>query len=271
MELDHLHRTTPRARALQELRLFFTALQFYTRLPIPRWVGFDAQWLQQASRYFPAVGIVVALVTIVVYCLAYLLLRNQLVAVLLSTIAGILLTGAFHEDGFADACDGFGGGNTSERVIEIMTDSRVGAFGAIGIAMMLALKCATLAALPAPVVVTALLVAHPLSRLAAISLVRFMTYAKAGGKAKPVALGIADRDLLIAGLITLLPIVLFGAIDLMPWYGIAAGMLPAAGMWWWAMRFFQRRLGGYTGDCLGAAQQVTEVAFYLGVLAVVPR
>ena len=255
---------------MHQLRLFFTALQFFTRLPIPRWVGFDPAWLNQASRYFPLVGVVVALITGVVYTIAFKLFP-PVIAAILSTAAGIYVTGAFHEDGFADACDGFGGGTTPERVIEIMTDSRVGAFGAIGIAMMLVLKCATLSALPAPVVVTALLVAHPLSRLAAISLVRFMDYAKASGKAKPVALGIADRDLAIAALITLLPIVLFGAIDLMPWYGIAAGMLPVAGMWWWAMRFFQRRLGGYTGDCLGAAQQVTEVAFYLGVLAVVPR
>jgi adenosylcobinamide-GDP ribazoletransferase len=270
MELDHLH-TTPRARAMQELRLFFTALQFYTRLPIPRWVGYDVRWLQLASRYFPAIGIVVAVVAILVYCLAFLIFANQLVAVFLSTIAGILLTGAFHEDGFADACDGFGGGTIPERVLEIMTDSRVGAFGAIGIVMMLGLKCAALAALPAPVVVTALLVAHPLSRLAALGVIRYMEYAKAGGKAKPVALGIEDRDLTIAALITLLPIVSFGAVELMPWYGIAAGLLPVVGMWWWAMRFFRRRLGGYTGDCLGAVQQITEVAFYLGVLAVVPR
>jgi adenosylcobinamide-GDP ribazoletransferase len=58
---------------------------------------------------------------------------------------------------------------------------------------------------------------------------------------------------------------------LMPWYGIAAGILPAAAALWWLKRLFARRLGGYTGDCLGAVQQVTEVAFYLGVLAVVPR
>ena len=268
---DHLRRRAPRACAAHELRLFFTAVQFYTRLPVPGWVGFEPPWLQQASRYFPAVGIVVACIATLVYCLAFLLLRDKPVAVLLSTIAGILVTGAFHEDGFADACDGFGGGHTPERAIEIMTDSRVGAFGAIGIALMLGLKCATLSGMPAPVVVTALLVAHPLSRLAALGVIRLLDYAKESGKAKPVARGIADRDLALAALITLLPAMLFGLAQWMPWYGLAAGILPAALAWWGAVIFLRRRLGGYTGDCLGAVQQVTEVAFYLGVLAAVPR
>jgi adenosylcobinamide-GDP ribazoletransferase len=266
MEIDRIQDNNWRARSLHELRLFFTALQFYTRLPIPRWVGFDLQLQRNASRYFPAVGIVVALVTIVVFALSSLLWTKS-IAVLLSTMAGILLTGAMHEDGFADTCDGFGGGATPERVIEIMRDSRLGTYGVIG----MGLTCLTLSSLPAPVVVTALLVAHPLSRLAAISVVRWLDYAKISGKAKPMAQQISDRDLTIAGLITLLPIAIFGVTDVMPWYGIAAGILPAAGAFWWLMHLFKRRLGGYTGDCLGAVQQVTEVAFYLGVLAVVPR
>jgi adenosylcobinamide-GDP ribazoletransferase len=270
MEIDHIQGNNWRVRGMHELRLFFTALQFYTRLPIPRRVGFDAQLQQNASRYFPAVGLVVALAAIIVYALSSLL-WTKAIAVVVSTVAGILLTGALHEDGFADTCDGFGGGATPERVIEIMKDSRIGAYGTIGIALMLGLKCLTLSSLPAPVVVTALLVAHPLSRLAAISVVRWLDYAKASGKAKPMAQQISSRDLTIAGLITLLPIALFGVTDVMPWYGIAAGILPAAGALWWLMRLFRQRLGGYTGDCLGAVQQVTEVAFYLGVLAVVPR
>lgn len=270
MEPDDIQADSSRTRSMQELRLFFTALQFYTRLPIPRWVGFDARWLQHASRYFPAVGLIVSFVTIAVYGLASLF-WPQSIAVLLSTAAGIYLTGAFHEDGFADACDGFGGGTTIEQVLEIMKDSRIGAYGAIGIGLMLALKCMTLASLPAPVVVTALLVGHPLSRLAAISLVWRMEYAKANGKAKPMAQQMSNREFSIAALITLLPIAVMGVTGVMPWYGIAAGLLPAGCALWRLARLFKRRIGGYTGDCLGAVQQVTEVAFYLGVLAVIPH
>src|SRR5574343_914935 len=129
---------------MHQLRLFFTALQFFTRLPIPSWVGFDAAWLNQAARYFPLVGVVVALIGAGVYGLAALLLPAP-VATLLSTAATIYATGAFHEDGFADMCDGLGGGMRRQRVLEIMKDSRRGAYGASGIVCMVGLKCSKVA------------------------------------------------------------------------------------------------------------------------------
>lgn len=162
---------------MHQLRLFFIALQFFTRLPIPRWVGFDATWLHQSSRYFPLVGLVVGALCSAVY-MATSWLLPPLLAMLLAVAAGIYMTGAFHEDGFADMCDGFGGGMSRERVLEIMKDSRIGAYGAIGIICLLGIKCAALASLPPSAIVTALLVAHPLSRLAAASLIRFMNYTR---------------------------------------------------------------------------------------------
>src|SRR5213595_1177307 len=128
---------------MHQLRLFFTALQFFTRLPIPGWIGFEQSWLNHASRYFPLVGVVVAALTGAVYALAALWFPGP-VAVVLATAAAIYATGAFHEDGFADMCDGFGGGMTAQRVMDIMKDSRIGAYGAIGIGCLLALKCVTL-------------------------------------------------------------------------------------------------------------------------------
>lgn len=272
MEPDTILNTNWRTRCLQscihQLRLFFIALQFFTRIQIPRWVGFEERWLQHASRYFPAVGIVVALVTALVYIIASLL-WTQSIAVLLSTIAGIYLTGAFHEDGFADTCDGFGGGLTSERVLEIMKDSRIGAYGAIGIGLMLALKWMVLSSLPSPAVVAALLIAHPVSRLAAISLVWRMDYAKANGKAKPMGQEMSSGEFCIATVTTLLPIAILCLTGLMPLLAVIAGILFAALASFWLARLFQRRIAGYTGDCLGAVQQTAEVAFYLGVLATI--
>lgn len=270
MEVDHPVRNSLRVRCVQccvrQLRLFFVALQFFTRIPIPRWVGFDERWLQHASRYFPAVGIVVALMCALVYVLASLF-WNQSVAVLLSMGAGIYLTGAFHEDGFADTCDGFGGGMTEERVLEIMKDSRIGAYGTIGIGLMLALKWVTLASLPSPSVVAALLIVHPFSRLAAISLVWRMNYAKANGKAKPIGQEMSNGEFCIAAATALLPMLVLSLTGWMPWEAIAAGMFLAAIASVWLARMFQRRINGYTGDCLGAVQQAAEVAFYLGILA----
>lgn len=249
-----------------QLRLFFIALQFFTRLPIPRWVGFESDWLHHASRYFPLVGIVVAAITSVVYAFAAWL-WPQTIAVLLATVAGIYLTGAFHEDGFADVCDGFGGGSTPERVLAIMKDSRIGAYGAIGIALLLALKWGALSHLPIHAVIVALFIAHPLSRLLAAALIWRLDYARTEGKAKPLAQHMSTAEFLIAAVTASLPLLAAGLAGWLSWYAILAGIAGAAAAAVWLGKLFLRRIGGYTGDCLGAVQQVTEVAFYLGVLA----
>lgn len=251
---------------MQQLRLFFIALQFFTRLPIPRWVGFEAEWLNHASRYFPLVGLVVGMIAAAVYGACALFLPAPVAAVL-STAATIYITGAFHEDGFADTCDGMGGGMTRERALEIMKDSRVGAYGAIGIACMLIAKCTTLALLPPSSAVAALLLGHPLSRLAATALIWKMDYARAEGKAKPLAVRMQAGEFAIAAITVALSAVgllLYGALDL----GAVASALLAAGLAaLWLGRKFERRLGGYTGDCLGAVQQLAEVTIYIAVLA----
>ncbi len=251
---------------MQQLRLFFIALQFFTRLPIPRWVGFEPAWLHHASRYFPAVGLVVAAIAGGVYAAAALVLPPP-VAVLLSTAAGIYATGAFHEDGFADSCDGLGGGHTRERVLEIMKDSRIGAYGAIGIGLMLATKVAALASMPKLAVLGALLAAHPLSRLMACSLIWRMEYARAEGKAKPLAQEMRSGEFAIAALTAVLSAAGSVALGWLPLAALGAGLAGMLLATFWLARKLQQRLGGYTGDCLGAVQQLTEAVFYLGALA----
>lgn len=251
---------------MHQLRLFFIALQFFTRLPIPRWVGFDAAWLHQSSRYFPLVGLVVGALCSAVYMAASWLLP-PLLAMLLAVAAGIYMTGAFHEDGFADMCDGFGGGISRERVLEIMKDSRIGAYGAIGIVCLLGLKCAALASLPPGTIVTALLVAHPLSRLAAASLIRLMDYARDEGKAKPMAQTMSRAEFAIAAACGLLPGAACAALGMLDWSALAFAVVAAALAAWFLARKCQRRLQGYTGDCLGAVQQLSEVAIYLAILS----
>jgi adenosylcobinamide-GDP ribazoletransferase len=251
---------------MQQLRLFFIALQFFTRLPIPSWVGFEASWLQHASRYFPLVGCVVAAIAAAVYFAAALVLPAPVAAVL-STAASIYLTGAFHEDGFADTCDGLGGGMTRERVLEIMKDSRVGAYGAIGIACMLAAKLTALAMLPPRVAIGALFLAHPLSRLAAAALIWKLDYVRGEGKAKPLAQQMTSAEFSIALVTALLPAPLLLASGWVSPAAALAALLAALLAAIWLGRKLQRRLGGYTGDCLGAVQQVAEVFIYIGVLA----
>ena len=251
---------------MQQVRLFFIALQFFTRLPIPAWVGFEASWLQHASRYFPLVGCVVGAIGAGVYYAAALVLPAPVAAVL-STAATIYATGAFHEDGFADACDGLGGGMTRERVLEIMKDSRVGAYGAIGIVCMLAAKLATLSMLPPRLAVAALLLAHPLSRLAATALIWKLEYVRGEGKAKPLAHRMSNGEFAIALCSCALPAALLLVGGWMTPAAVLAAALAAAGAALWLGRKLVRRLGGYTGDCLGAVQQLAEVLAYAAILA----
>ncbi|SFD97455.1 adenosylcobinamide-GDP ribazoletransferase [Massilia yuzhufengensis] len=251
---------------MQQIRLFFIALQFFTRLPIPRWVGFKHEWLHHASRYFPLVGIVVGAIAASVYAAAATVLPAPVAAVL-STAATIYATGAFHEDGFADACDGLGGGMTKERVLEIMKDSRVGAYGAIGVVCMLGTKCTALAMLPPASAIGALLLAHPLSRLAATSLIWRMEYARAEGKAKPLAERMTTSEFGIAAVTAAMAAVILlatGAIDLR---ALLAAVLAGGAATWWLARKFSSRIGGYTGDCLGAVQQLSEAVMYIAILA----
>jgi len=258
------------ATLLQQVRLFFIALQFFTRVPIPAWVGFEPAWLQHASRYFPLVGLLVAVVVALVYGAAAWLWPAP-VAVLLSTAAGLYLTGAFHEDGLADMCDGFGGGHTRERIMEIMKDSRIGSYGAVALVVTLGLKCTALSLLAPGQAIGALLLAHPLSRLAAVSLIRSASYARDAGKAKPMAQEMRRGEFVIAAACALLPAIALGACHILSWPAIGAAIVASAGVAWWLRNLFVRRIGGYTGDCLGAVQQVSEVAIYLCVLAAAGR
>lgn len=245
-------------------KLFFLALGYYTRLPCPP--APDYRRLPEASVFLPAIGWLVGGLSAAAFALADLV-WPQTVAVLAALIAGILLTGAFHEDGFADVCDGLGGTVSRERALDIMKDSRLGTYGVAGLGLMLALKFAVLNALPPAWVAAALLLAHPASRLGSALLIWRMRYAREEGKAKPLGRRMQDGEFMTAAVCGLLPALILAV----------AGPLPAAGIGWalaaalvgaaWMARVLKRRLGGYTGDGLGAAQQLSELGCYLGVLA----
>lgn len=258
-----------KAKLAQQLRLFFIALQFFTRLPIPTWVGFEPAWLQQSARYYPLVGLVVGLATSGVYAATVWVLPHA-VAVVLSISTGIYLTGAFHEDGFADMCDGFGGGYTRERVFQIMQDSRIGTYGTVGIGLLLATKALTLFYLSPMVVAAVLCVGHTMSRMFSAALIWTLDYAKAEGKAKPLAEKMETKEFVIAAATTAVVVLIVALVGGLSWSALLLGGVLATLATVWLARLFVRTLGGFTGDCLGAAQQLSEVCFYLGVLIVLP-
>lgn len=249
----------------RQLELFFIALGFFTRLPVPAWVGWAPEQLTQATRYFPLVGWVVGGLVAAGYLLIAQILPPSL-AVVLSTALGIRLTGAFHEDGLADTCDGLGGGWDKAQALTIMKDSRLGSYGAIGLTLMLLAKAVALIELGGDAdgdVALALLVAHPLSRLAATVVMHLLPYVRAddSAKSRAVARPLAPADLAVATGCGLLPLLLLAPLEAL------GALLAAAAATLWLIRLFLRRLGGHTGDCLGAVQQAAELACYLGILA----
>lgn len=250
---------------VRQFRLFFIALQFFTRLPVPRWVGFREEWLQPSARFFPLTGALVGAFAALVAWVAGWMLPAPL-AVLLSLVASVWLTGALHEDGFADVCDGFGGGREPARVLAIMKDSRIGVYGAVGIGLLLATKCMALIYLPRGLLPLVLLAAHPFSRALAAALMWRMDYVRAEGKSAAMARGMSAGEFAFAAISGLLPLAALIAAGLLDWRQGLAGVVVAALCAAYLVRLFLRRIGGYTGDCLGAVQQLTETGFYLGVV-----
>ena len=259
-----------------EWRLLLVAVQFLTRLPVPQFANYNPQWLHQSSRHFPGVGLLVGLLCAGVFWLGSILF-TPLVAGVISTAFGIKLTGAFHEDGLADSCDGLGGGLTRERTLEIMKDSRLGTYGVLGLVSALLIKISLLASMPLSVAIVALIIGHTASRLLCISLLALLPY---GGeiehaKAKPMAQQLTPFQ----GLLSSAWLLLAGVLVVL----LFPNTVQQIGIWQWLLalllgivatdymrRLLRRRLEGYTGDGLGATQQLSEIAIYIGLAASIP-
>jgi adenosylcobinamide-GDP ribazoletransferase len=249
---------------LHELRLFFLALQFLTRVPIPDWVGFEADWLHASARYFPLVGALVGATCALVLWVCSLLFPVQ-VAVLLAMLWSLCLTGAFHEDGLADTLDALGGVVPRAKALDIMKDSRVGTYGAAALVMSLGLKAAVLSAMPLSLAAPSWVLGHSVSRASAVVLMWCLPYAGdvAQSKAKPMAYRVPMSSMLVACAWPLLLALAAQYWGLFCWPRLACAWAGVAvltlvcGFWW------QRRLGGITGDTLGATQQLTELVFLL--------
>ena len=275
------------------LRHFLLALQFFTRIPVTgrlaEWVGFSPAMLRASAAYFPAVGVVIGgLVVMLTAALMHYLpaAYAPLVAAALGTAWSVWLTGAFHEDGLADVADGLGGSYDRERALIIMKDSRVGAFGAIAVVLALLSKVALLALLGAVGTLWmcfALMAGHVVSRTWPLLIIRCLPHVgdDAGSKSKPLADQISKGSLILALLWCAAALALSSWVAASVLSGIdvqtlttaqvlpvlkvlACGGLASALIFVYLLRLFARRLHGFTGDCLGTTQQLCEIAFYLG-------
>ena len=246
-----------------ELPAFLLALQFLTRVRLPIDVDYSAGAMRDSPRWYAAVGVVVGAVAGVIFWGAAALFSPALAA-LAAVATGVILTGGLHEDGFADACDGLGGDRPRERVLEIMRDSRIGTYGVLGLGLMLAAKVAALAALPGLAVPFVLIAGHAGSRASMLWVRATADYVRDQGAGSSVAGGVDHRAMVTTAMtvvVALVPLVF-----VLPLSALVVGVAGLVAGHYAMRQRFERRLGGYTGDCLGAVQQCSEIGFYLGVL-----
>jgi adenosylcobinamide-GDP ribazoletransferase len=252
-----------------EIRYFLTALMFFTRVPCPSWTDHSPRYMNKSRKYFPLIGWIVGGLGAAVFAGSYQLLPTS-VSLILSMVATVWVTGAFHEDGFADVCDGFGGGWTKEQIIRIMKDSRIGAYGMIGMALLLLLKFFALYELALKseyLVIVALVNGHIASRFLAETTIFTHTYVQESIQAKSA--NMVDQKLTVleltySFLFLFPPLLLF-----FDWRYALTVPVAYLGKIYLAY-YFNKKIGGYTGDCLGAIQQLCECLFYLAVLCIHP-
>ena len=258
------------------LRHFLLALQFFTRIPVTgrlaAWVGYSPAMLNASSGHFPGVGWVVGLWSAACMGLGLMLLPatlpGLLAAAVLATAGSVWLTGGFHEDGLADMADGLGGSAGRERAMQIMKDSRIGSYGTLALMLALALKLALLALLAergTGLALTALLTAHVLSRLAPLVVMHRLPYVSEDSvsKSKPLAETVSPASFVWAAVWSVPALAL-----LLASHGMAqavAALLLQGLVLLACLRLLRRRLQGFTGDTLGAVQQLGELAIYLGL------
>ena len=238
-----------------------TSIVFLTRLPVPRNPAATGDELAQASWAFPIAGIVVGLIGALTYGLAYKFGLRPWPSAVLSLVATLVVTGCLHEDGLADTADGFGGGATRERKLEIMRDSRIGTYGVCALIVSILIRAGALASLSDPrTVAFALIAAHGAARATLPLFMTLLPSSRSDGLSH--AAGQPSRDrLVIAGALGILILAIF----LGPLHGLIAVILlaVAVGMMAWLS---SAQIGGQTGDVIGALEQVGEIVVLLVAL-----
>lgn len=248
---------------VNELRALALAVQFLTRLPVPSVATYSPRREAAAVRYYPLVGALIGGLCAGVFMLADIRFSGPL-AVLLAVAAGLAVTGAFHEDGLADTFDGIGAAaNDRDRALEIMRDSRLGTYGTVALLMALGIKVAALSSLAPSTAGVALVAGHGLSRFSSVAVMQTGSYVHETGVATEVSkrLGVVGVSVVLltgAALVASLAAYLSPLAAILALAGLVAGHV--------LMRlYFEPRLGGYTGDTLGAVQQASEIGLYLGL------
>jgi adenosylcobinamide-GDP ribazoletransferase len=252
---------------MRQLRALFAAVAFLTRIPAG---AHDLDDLSRSTPYFPIVGLIVGGAGAVACVLGAMLWPTTL-AIIVAVGITVLLTGAFHEDALADSFDGFGGGWNVEQVLAIMKDSRVGSYALVGVTLVLAAKIAALHSIAVTdgigATAKSLVVGHVLGRWSSVPLIRYNAYVRSPsaverpGTGRPFVDSVTVMHLVVATAVAALIVAAALGIRAIPAFTVAIVVT------FLAQTYFRRRIGGITGDALGAANQLVELAVYLTLAA----
>ncbi|WP_210458808.1 adenosylcobinamide-GDP ribazoletransferase [Vibrio crassostreae] len=246
-------------RVTYQWELFALAMGFFSRLPMPKNTPYSTERMNRSGRYFSTVGLLLGVLCGGVFLLLNTVLPSS-IAIFLMMSFSLMLTGAFHEDGLTDMADGIGGGMTLERRLNIMKDSRIGTYGASALIMALLGKWVLLQELVSLTGVFMVIVtSYTFSRAIAASLIYDMPYVSDldTSKSKPLANKQTKGELVFLLFVGVLPSLWFG-LEFAMVLSVVAYLFRAGFKKW-----LTARIGGFTGDCLGAAQQLMELLIYL--------
>ena len=242
------------------MRDIWLCLGFFTRLPVMAVEGS----LSDSVRAFPLAGLVVGLIGALVYYLALVIGLSTLLAALLAVAATGIVTGALHEDGWADVCDALGARGGIEQRLEILRDSRLGSYGGLALIFATGIKVAALSALAAPELVAgALVAAHSLGRGVLPLVMSRMDLARSNGLAAQAGKPSVHAATWSVGLALLIAVIAIAPVAAL------VALLAALAATWLVARLAQRLFGGYTGDVLGAVEQVAEMAILINLVTLI--
>lgn len=254
----------------EQIKIFWVALMFYTRIPCPKNTPHASTYLNKATRFFPLVGWIVGGISFLAFWASNWLWGTS-VAVLIALAVGVWITGAFHEDGLADTFDGFGGGWSKEKILEIMKDSRIGTFGVLALIFLMLFKWIALQNILTHTdnvtqILLIFLTYHSLARLNAANIIFSSLYAREDeqSKAKPIAQSFGKAEVIGVYIFGLIPLSFLSYWDITT----LGAIVPLAILFFFAKRYFEKCIGGYTGDCLGAVEQLSETCILLTFAAI---
>jgi len=240
----------------QACNRYFVAQTFMTRLPSPVKLHWSDSELAQSTPWFAPVGIVVGLIAALAWWIGYTSWSPTLAAVFAVT-ASVLATGAFHEDGLADSADGIGGAFELEKKLTIMRDSRIGTYGSVALILVIIAKVSAISLLDPATATGTIVGAHMLGRWTSVPLIKNNRYVREQGTGKPFASAVTLQHVFISSVFVLLCCtVCFAAKALLVIPLVMVGL-------WCAQWYVRRKLGGITGDVLGAINSLTELLVYL--------